>query len=133
MRREPAGELIGWRVFTVDFFAHACKKRIHFDEEILWRQTTERGVPQPLVTHGTDAALYLLCIGDAAESCGDHIAVFECRNECRTLRGIVAKPMKEFGETPFRRIDAAAPIDCGELLAARGCGDFRGFGFGAVI
>jgi hypothetical protein len=41
--------------------------------------------------------------------------------------------MEEFRETPFRRIDTAAPLDCGKLLAVGGCGDFRGFGFGAVI
>jgi hypothetical protein len=41
--------------------------------------------------------------------------------------------MEEFRETPFRRIDTAAPLDRGELLAVCGCGDFRGFSFGTVI
>src|SRR6266480_833217 len=49
------------------------------------------------------------------------------------LRRIVAKPMEKFRETPLRRIDAAAPVDGGEFFAVCGFGDFRSFGFGAVI
>src|SRR5713226_9747097 len=45
----------------------------------------------------------------------------------------MAKPVEEFREAPFRGIDASAPVDRGELFAVRGCGDFRGFGFGAMI
>src|SRR5207249_7198048 len=87
--------------------------------------TAERRVPQPLVAHGADTALHLLCIGDATESCGDHIAVLEGRDEFGALRGVMAKPMEEFRESPLRRIDAAAPVERGELLAVRGFADFR--------
>ena len=45
----------------------------------------------------------------------------------------MAKPMEELREAPLGRINATAPIDRGELLAVRDRGDFRGFGFGAVI
>src|SRR5260370_17148785 len=61
------------------------------------------------------------------------MAVFEGRDELSALRGIMAKPMEEFREAPLRRVDAATPVDSGELFAVRGRGDFRGFGFGAVI
>src|SRR5260370_35109167 len=61
------------------------------------------------------------------------IAVFEGRDELSALRGIRGKAMEEFREAPPRRVDAATPVDSGELFAVRGRGDFRGFGFGAVI
>jgi len=119
--------------FTIHFFAHAGEKWVYLNEKILRWQAAERGVPHPLVAHGADAALHLLGIGDAAERCGNHIAMFERRNEFWAFPGIMAKPMQELGETPLRGIDAATPLDRRELLAMRGCGDFRRFRLGAMI
>ena len=133
MRRKPACELIGSGEFTVDFFAHSSEEWIYLDEKILRRQAAERSVPHPFVPHGADAALHLLRIRDAAKRCGDHVAMFKRRDEFSALRGIVAKPVEEFRESPFRGIHAPTPVDRGELLTMRGRGDFGGFRFGTMI
>jgi hypothetical protein len=45
----------------------------------------------------------------------------------------VAEPVEEFGEAPFRGVDAAAPVESFEGGVAAAGGDFRGFALGAVV
>src|ERR1700722_15638045 len=68
-------------------------------------------MPQPLVSHGAHAALGLGRIGDAAQRSRHHVAMFESAGEARPLIGVVAQPMQKLRETPFRGINAAAPLD----------------------
>jgi hypothetical protein len=41
--------------------------------------------------------------------------------------------VKQFRETPFGRINAAAPFDGRKFFAMRDGGDFGGFGLGAMV
>src|SRR5204862_1458852 len=113
VRRKPACEVIRSGEFTVDFFAHSSEEWIYLDEKILRRQAAERSAAHPFVPHGADAALHLLGVGDAAKRCADHVAMFKRRDEFSDIRGIVAKPVKEFRESTFRGIHAARPVDRG--------------------
>src|SRR5215813_13232896 len=72
-------------------------------------------------------------IADAAKSGGDHVAMLESGGELRAFCRIVPQPVKELGEAPLGRIDAAAPIDHGKLFAMRCFGNFGGFRFCAVV
>src|SRR5207245_525148 len=95
------GKVIGRSIFAVQFLAYTCQQWIHPGEKFLGREATERSVPHPLVAHSANAALDVLCVGDAAERCGNHVAMFESGDELRAFGGIVAKPMEEFGEAPL--------------------------------
>ncbi len=90
-------------------------------------------VPHPLVAHGANAALGLFRVGDAAEGCGDHVAVFEGSDEAVALVGVVAQPVEELGEAPLVGVDAAAPLDGFEVLAVGELGDLLCFFLGAVV
>jgi hypothetical protein len=57
--------------------------------------------------------------------------MLEGAGEVFALFGIVAQPVEELGPTPLGGVDAAAPIDGGKALAARGLGDLGGLGGGA--
>src|SRR5207245_10587863 len=102
IRRERPGKLIVRSIFAVQFFAYTCQQWIHPGEKFLGREATERSVPHPLVAHSANAALDVLCVGDAAERCGNHVAMFESGDELRAFGGIVAKPMEEYGDAPLR-------------------------------
>ena len=131
--RESTGDFVGSFVGTLQFLADAGEQRVHFHEEFFGGQTAESGMPEPFVAHSADAAFYSGGIGDAAESGGDHVAVFESAGETGAFIGIVAQPVEEFGETPFGGVHAAAPFNGFEIFAMSHRGDFGGFGFGAVI
>src|SRR5882762_9250410 len=75
VRRERSSDLIRRRVFTIELFANSCQQRVHFGEEPFRRQAPELAIPQPLVSHGANTALYFLRIGDAAEGGGNHVAM----------------------------------------------------------
>src|SRR5262249_13636075 len=85
------------------------------------------------MAHGTDAALGSTRVRDAAKRRGDHVAMLEGRGKVGALFRVVSQPVQQLGEAPFRRIDAATPVNCGKPFAMGGFGDFRGFGFGAMI
>src|SRR5947209_13586012 len=93
IRREMARDLVRRSVLALQLLTNTEKKRIHFDQEGLGRQSAQRFVPKPLVAHGADAALHLLRIGDTAQCGSDHVAMLEGRSESVTLFGIMPQPM----------------------------------------
>jgi hypothetical protein len=76
-------------------------------------------------------------VGDAAESGGDHVAVFERGDEFGAQLGVVAEPVQQLGPAPLRGVDAAAPVDSFEAGAAvegvGGAGDLRCLAGRAVV
>ncbi len=130
---EVSGDLIAGGVASAELFADAGEGGIERREKFFGRETAEGGAPHPFVAHGADAARYLGGIADAAEDGGDHVAMFERGGEARTFGRVVAQPVEEFGEAPFAGVDAAAPIDGGQLLLVCGRGDLGGFPPGAMV
>ena len=60
-----------------------------------------------------------ICVGirDAAEDGGEHVAMLQRGGELGALLGIVAEPVEQLGEAPFGGVDAAAPLDGGEVAS----------------
>ena len=131
--RRP-GDLVGSRVFAVEFFANAGEQRIDLGQELfaaagrrvsafhihLWPMAqTLRFAFRGSVMPQSVAATMSQC--SKAET-----------NFARCV-GVVAQPVQQLGKSPLGGIDAAAPLDGFELFAVRGFGDLGGFAFGAVV
>ena len=93
IRREMTGEPIRSRIFAVQFFAYVRQQRIHLDEEFFRGKAAQRGVPHPLMAHGTNAALHFFGVRDATQRSRDHVAVLKGRDKLGALAGIVPQPM----------------------------------------
>src|SRR3974390_3392923 len=106
-----AGEMVARQVTSGELGSNTGEKRIDRHQKVLWRKAAKRTVPQPLVAHGTDGARSLGWVGDTTENRGYHVAMFEGGDELRALLGVVAQPMKKFGEAPFGRVRTTAPVD----------------------
>ena len=59
--------------------------------------------------------------------------MFERGDEPAALVGVMAQPMQQFGETPFRRVGAPAPLDRLEIFIACLARDLLRLRFGAVV
>jgi hypothetical protein len=128
-----AGELVGGEVGAVELGADSGEEGVDGDEERFGREAGPFGIPHPLVAHGADGAADEGGVGDAAERGGDHVAVLEGCNKVGALVGIMAQPVKQFGEAPLVGVDAAAPPDAFEAELVSFAGDEFGFFVGAMV
>ena len=85
------------------------------------------------MAHRADAALHLLRIGDSAQCRRNHVAMLERRSELIPFIRIVSQPMQQLRESPFARVNAAAPPNRFQPLAMRGVGNLRRFALRAMI
>jgi len=131
--RERAGDLIGSRVLAVQLFPNSRQKRIHFYQKTLRRKAAELCVPQPLMPHGANAAFHFPGIANATQRGRDHVTVFQCRGEFRSLLRIVPKPVQQLGKSPLGGVNPAAPLNRLQTFPMCRGGDLGGFAFGAVI
>ena len=65
------------RILSLQLFANPLEQWIDFDQKLLGRQSSQTGIPEPFVSHGTDAAFYVFGIGNTAKRRGNHVAVLE--------------------------------------------------------
>ena len=85
------------------------------------------------MSHSADAALHLFGIADPAQRRRDHVAMFQSRRELRALVRIMPQPVQQFGESPLRGVNAAAPLDGVQLFLACQLRDLSRFLLGAMI
>ena len=98
-------------IHAAELRADAGEQRIDGGQEFLRREAAELLVPHPFVAHRADAARDGRGVGDAAQDGRRHVAVFERGRHAVALAGIVAQPVQQLRPAPFRRVDAAAPLD----------------------
>ena len=132
-RRKMTGEVIGSEILAGELVANAIQQRIDLRQKRLRREPAPLWIPHPLVTHGADAALRPVGIGDAAQRGRNHVAVLERGGELSSLFRIVAQPMQQLGKAPLMRIDTAAPLNGFEVFFVRQRRDLLRLRGGAMV
>src|SRR5690348_1207393 len=133
LRGQRSRQFVGRFIGALQLCAHAREQWIHLGQEFFRRQAAKIRMPEPLVPHSANAAFGFRRIRYTAESRRHKIAVLERAREFSALRWIVPQPVQEFGESPLRRINAAAPTNGFEMLALSHLRNLSGFRLSAVI
>ena len=132
-RAQPARYLIRRCIAPAYPRWDSSQQRVNRFEKFILRETAERSVPHPFMTHGANAARNCRRFRDTAQCGRHHVAMLERRDEPAALVWMIPQPVEHLRKAPLGGIDAAAPINRFEICAVGLRSNLRRFLPGPVV